>query len=438
MPEVAAALTGAAQPPQRGWLRALALAASRGAGVLAQVGVQIAVGALGGAAALGVLQLLTSWTGLLGEALGIGHPMRAMRDAAVLGAAGRDAELRRSLRRAAMRIATLGVALAALITVAALVLYGSDNGARTGLIVAIAIATPLFALARLWAEALKGLRWALVAVTVENLTVPLALLGLAAALALSGQALDIRGLLVTAVLGFAATAILLASALRSALTAPRVRDGDGARPPTARSEQLHFWLSGLLNIAFLQLPFLLLPLFATAADIGRYAVAHKLLNVITTLLILQAAVFGPRFARAAASRSAAGLAALLARTQLLSAAIFIPCAAVLLLLAEPLAAVFSLPAGSLLPLLLLLSSGQVVNAVTGLSGVLLTMSGRADGEVRLQLAATLLTTAAAFALAPGYGVLGVAAAASAGIAGKNIASYLLARRHIQTLSGETS
>lgn len=449
MPELAAAYPALVRLkfPLR-WAAALTLAVSRGAGVVAQVCVQIAVGALGGPGALGLLQLLTSWTALLGEVLSIGYPTRAMRDAAVLSASGKPRAVRKTLRRAASRVALAGVGLAVLLCIAVAVSGSSAPDIDRSLIVALAMAAPLFALSRVWSEALKGLQRPLIAVTLENLTTPTALLALCGALALAQRALSRELLLLGVVVGIAATAALSLMALHRRLvrlhedSAPSPANGAAAQTTiteiaphltTDRREQLHFWCNGLLNIAFLQLPFLMLPLFASAEEIGRYAVAHKLLNIITTLLILQAAVYGPRFARAAAQQNAGELAALLWRTQLVSAAIFLPSAAVLLGASAPLAGVFSLPGGSLLPLLLVLCGGQVVNALTGLSGVLLTMSGNAASETRLQLAAIIATASAAFLIAPSHGIYGVAAAASAGIAGKNLASWLLARKRIHAL-----
>ena len=285
MPELAATLPALARLkfPQR-WVAALTLAVSRGAGLVAQVCVQIAVGALGGPAALGLLQLLTSWTALLGEVLGIGYPTRAMRDAAVLSASGQSRAVRRTLRKAASRVAAAGMGAAVLLCAAVAVSAGSTPDIDRPLIVALALAAPLCALSRLWSEALKGLQRPLIAVTLENLTTPIALLTLCGALLLAQRHLSRELLLLGAVVGVAATAALSLVALQRRLGQlhedSALSQADGAasqatpRTTTDRREQLHFWCNGLLNIAFLQLPFLILPLFASAEEIGRYAVAH--------------------------------------------------------------------------------------------------------------------------------------------------------------------
>ncbi len=80
----------ASRGPGAGLRRALAryrsaalMAGSRLAAVAAQFAVQAAVGALGGASALGILQLFQSWTSIGGEVAARGLPTRAMRESAV-------------------------------------------------------------------------------------------------------------------------------------------------------------------------------------------------------------------------------------------------------------------------------------------------------------------------------------------------------------------
>ena len=210
--------------------------------------------------------------------------------------------------------------------------------------------------------------------------------------------------------------------------------GPAVPPDTADLSAL--WANSLLAVAFLQLPFLLLPWFATPADIGVYAVAHKLLNIVSTLLILLSAVFGPAFARAASEGGAAGLRSLLRRTQWLSCAIFLPLCAVLLLGLEPLAGLFNVPADLLGHYLIILAGGQLVNAVTGLSGVLLNMAGGAARETRALAVSLFIAVAAAPVVGSLHGAAGLAVLFSAVLAGKNLASYLAVSRFLADKENE--
>lgn len=430
MPEAVAAIAPARRSRRaRPLLAGLALGAGRGLGVLAQTAVQLAVAALGGTQSLGLLQLLTSWTGFLGEVLGAGYPSRAMRDVAILQEHGAGPGIRRLLRRAGAQILMLAAAFAPV--AGALLLFAASRRAAAALAFAVVLAAPLFALTRLCSEALKALGRPLLAVSAENLAAPLAVLALCAVLAL-GQRMLPATLLVAATLAGMLTGLLLLGVRLRAVLAALPECGKAGCPDsvTTGREQLRLWGVSLLNIAFLQLPFFLLPLFADVAAVGHYAVAHKLLNIITTLLILLAAIYGPRFARSAATADAASQRRLLQQTQLLSLGIFLPAAAALLLAAEPLARLFSLPPHSLPALLSVLAAGQLVNAATGLAGVLLNMSGAARLELRILLAALVLTTLAALLLGARHGALGVAIAASGGIALRNLASYTVALRRI--------
>lgn len=462
--------------------RGATLGLARISGIAAQMGVQIAVGALAGASAIGALQLHMAWSSVAGEVLGRGEATRAMRDTAVIAQHRGGAPIRDNLRRAFGHIASFSAVLGgvALLLVAGL---GAAAGAAGGacpasspgplagfspgcllsthaavLAVSVIAAAPLFAFTRVLAETLKALDKPLLAVSVENAAVPLAVLGACAALAWHGAGARavLNALLIAAVLGAGAATLLLLCAIRREVQrevrrevlpdAPPPAPQDGSRRaeraplkhralgeagPLGPREPLHFWLTGLLNIAFLQLPFLVMPWLVSVDDVGEFAVAHKLVNVITTLLILLAAVYSPRFARAAAAARFDEARRLLRETQYLSLALFTPVWVILLILADPLAWLFSLGERDLLPFLLILGAGQLINAATGLCGVMLNMSGAPQLETRILSICTLLTLVAAVGLGSARGALGIAAASAGGIALRNLASYVMALRHLE-------
>ena len=452
--------------------RGATLGLARIGGIAAQMGVQIAVGALAGASAIGALQLHMAWTSVVGEVLGRGEATRAMRDTAVIARHRAGAPIRRNLRRALGRIASFSAVLGAvalLLLAAGLgacaavgVCPGSLSGFSPGFLLrlddtllaaSVLAAAPLFAFTRVLAETLKALDKALLAVSVENAAVPLAILGACAALAWldAGARAVLNALLVAAVFGAGAATLLLRCAVRREVRREVLRDAPppvpqggsrrarraplkhralGEAGPLGPREPLHFWLTGLLNIAFLQLPFLVMPWLVSVDDVGEFAVAHKLVNVITTLLILLAAVYSPRFARAAAAARFDEARRLLRETQYLSLALFTPVWVILLILADPLAWLFSLGERDLLPFLLILGAGQLINAATGLCGVMLNMSGAPQLETRILSICTLLTLVAALGLGSARGALGIAAASAGGIALRNLASYAMALRHL--------
>jgi len=424
----------------RRFLPMCTLAVSRGSAILAQFAAQLVVGTMVGASGLGVLQLFTSWTCIAGEVLGQGLPTRAMRLISVAYAEQQGDVIRQLLRDARSRIIRLWFLLALVLGIPlALLLHAEmlpDWTHYGSLLIGAALAAPFFSLLRLYAESLKATGAALAAVTLESLTSPLALLLVCAVCWFTGQTLVTIALLVAFGLSLVVTPLALHFRLKQqlALLLPvgSAYEDVEIASPKVQGELLFLWGGGVLSIAFLQLPFLVLPIYVDTAQIGVFAVAHKLINVVTTLLLLLAAVFGPAFARQAAQSDSAGMLSLLRRTQLISTAIFLPVSLALIVLANPLAQLFGEDFGDLQIYLLILTAGQLVNSATGLAGVLLNMAGAAWKELSTLVIAMIFALGGSVWIGPEFGAVGLACVFSGSIALKNIASYALARHHLLT------
>lgn len=425
----------------RKFLPMCALAASRGGAILAQFAAQLVVGTMVGASGLGVLQLFTSWTCIAGEILGLGLPARAMRRVSVAYAEQQGEVIRQLLRDARSRILRLWFVLALLAGAPLALLLQVETPPHwahySSLLIGAALAAPFFSLLRLYAESLKATGAALAAVTLESLSSPLALLLVCAAFWLTGQTLMTITLLIAFGLSLVVTPLALHARLRQQLALlPSMGHGIEGKvkreAPTERGDLLSLWGTGVLSIAFLQLPFIVLPIYVDAAQIGVFSVAHKLINVITTLLLLLAAVFGPAFARHAAQCDSVGMLELLRRTQFISTGVFLPVSLVLIALANPLAQLFGEDFGDLQIYLVILAAGHLVNAATGLAGVMLNMAGAASKELSTLVIAMLFALGGSMWIGPEYGAVGLACVFSGSIALKNIASYALARHHLLT------
>ena len=107
---------------------------------------------------------------------------------------------------------------------------------------------------------------------------------------------------------------------------------------------------------------------------------------------------------------------------------------------DPIAQLFSVPATSLHVFLVALAAGQLVNAATGLPGVLLNMSGAAGLELRALLVSLVVVLVLAPLVGEAYGAHGLAWLFSGGLAFKNLASYLLATFYLRQIgtNDETS
>lgn len=415
------------------------LAASRGTAIIAQFAAQLAVGSVAGASGLGLLQLFTSWTCIAGEVLGLGLPSRAMREVSVAYADAQAGQVAQVLRESRRKIISLWLWLFLLVLLPASLLLQMEthtSGYAWPLVFA-GCAAPLFSLLRLYSESLKATGAALAAVTLESLVSPVLLLLTCAASWLAGAPIVTPFLIAAFILSLVITPL----ALRSRLSQRLAQLSQAAHPAAAstparaapRGDLAYLWGTSVLSIGFLQLPFLIMPVYVDTTEIGVFAIAHKLINVITTLLLLLAAVFGPAFARHAARRDLPALLGLLRRTQLISTAVFLPAALALIALAQPIASLFGDDFGNLQTVLVILAAGQLINAATGLSGVLLNMSGAASRETSTLVIAIAAALAGSVAVGPEYGMPGLAAVFSGSIALKNIASYVLAK---QLLSSE--
>ncbi|MFT5098238.1 MAG: O-antigen/teichoic acid export membrane protein [Planctomycetaceae bacterium] len=416
------------------FLPALALVASRGSAILAQFAVQLVVGTMAGAGVLGALQLLTSWTCIAGEVLGLGLPTRTMRQVSISYEQQQREQILQTLRESRRKIFGLWLTLVLLVALPAIFLTRAQDTATwteySWMLIGAGLAAPLFSLIRLYAESLKATGKALAAVTIESLTSPLVLLTACAYCWLTGHPVVTFTLAITFALSLVIMPVVLSHRLKQQIEglAPSATGtrNTHAPPKVERGDLFYLWGTGVLSISFMHLPFIVMPLYLDTAQIGVFAVAHKLINVITTLLLLLAAVFGPSFARYAAQNDSQALLGLLRRTQLISTAVFLPVALLLIALAEPLAGLFGEDFGNLQIYLAILAIGHLVNAATGLSGVLMNMAGAASKEMYSLITATIAALAGSAWIGPEYGATGLAIVFSSSIALKNIASYLLA------------
>lgn len=416
----------------------LLLAGSRASAVVVQSLILVVVGSSAGPAALGVLQLFTSWTCIAGEVFALGLPARTMRRVSVDYANGERVAIFKLLRDSRNRILLTSVVLGLLCYFMLAVLRpghdASGWSAYPWLIVSILVAAPLFSLLRLYAEALKATGRTLAAVSIENLFIPVALLIICGYYGYSGQIITAAPLIAGYIIGLVIAPLALMKILNQQVQGlSNNRQTSGGAHITPVGDLAYLWACGILSITFSHLPFLIMPWFVTTSEVGIFAVAYKLVNIITTLLLLLAAVFGPAFARRAARQDHQGLLSLLRRTQKISTAVFLPACLLLIALSEPLAQLFGPEFSELRIYLLILSIGQLVNAATGLSGVLLNMAGAAHMELSALVAATVLVFVMSIWAGPRYGPEGLVLVFSGGIALKNITSYVLAHTLLKSI-----
>ena len=155
---------------------------------------------------------------------------------------------------------------------------------------------------------------------------------------------------------------------------------------------------------------LILGMFVTAADVGIYTAAARTALLTRFLLLANSSVAAPRFAALHAANDIEGVARLAVRSTILTTVSSVPLLLILVVFPEKVLSVFGpqFEAGS--QVLVVLTIGQFVNAMTGPVGYLLNMSGFHRIEGRIAVVGALMTAGLCFALIPYWGLLGAATA----------------------------
>lgn len=185
-----------------------------------------------------------------------------------------------------------------------------------------------------------------------------------------------------------------------------------------------FWGNLVIVFAFINAPLFVLPFFATDAEVGIFSIAYRLIMILINILGVLAAIIGPKIAIAASNSDHIELKKLLRISAKYSLALFFPVALTLALFPKHILSLFGNEfAQGDLPLFIMLM-GQTIYAATGIVDLFLSMTGNADKEFKIAILFLLIMYGLLFLGGYYFGMLGVAAAFSIGIASKNIISLL--------------
>jgi O-antigen/teichoic acid export membrane protein len=422
------------KPPWRTKLyNILPALAVRGGGLGLQIAMSVVIARLLGAEGMGLYTLYVTWMVLFADLVSLGMPVYALRSVAALKARGQGRAAGPFVRQALALVLSLGALVLLLPWWAAepMARWIAGDAHLAPAFQIAAVSAWLFVGLRILAETLKAAGATQRGLFAESAAIPLVILSALPVLVLHDH-LDGESLLwlhVTAT----GSAFVLAAALWRSLSRGLGGDASGVIP--AYSPALWpLWGSALLNVAYMNLPILLLPQFATVAELGQFGVAFRLMNLVTVILVTLAAIFGPRFAAAYALKDAAQLRHLLKRSQQLSLLLFAPFLLAFTLLAGPVLGVFGEEFREAAPLLWILALGQLVNAATGLVGYLLNMMHQERTEFAILLVTGVAMLVGMIIAGSVAGVLGVTLAYSAGLMLKNLLSLIFSLRYLRFLS----
>lgn len=414
----------------------------RGLGVALQVLMQFAIARVGGAAAIGLMQIYQTWTCVLGETTALGLPTQTMKSVSL------DSESNTIVLRIKRSLRTLFLAWLVVAGLAVIASFTAPNwiSFSIGSQLALLWSVLCFAVLRVSAEALKAMNHSTEAVLSENAIVPLLVTVFCLLLVANGiePAEKVMGMVpIGEALIYAASVFLTLSTVYSLTCClinarnkfvnaePKRQTSLSTMPEMAvtlfTGETRFFWGTAILSIAFLNLPFLLMPWFGSVEEIGLFALAFKCINPISTILIMLGAIFGPRFAQAfCRDRGKKKLRSLLWQSQLISVGLYLPILLPILFFAESILVLFGDEFRDAKIYLFILAAAQLVNALTGLSGNMLNMVGLGKTEFHGSLIFCGIAIFLGIWAGTVYGLEGVAITYSAALAGKNLWSYFFA------------
>lgn len=188
------------------------------------------------------------------------------------------------------------------------------------------------------------------------------------------------------------------------------------------------WGNILVGMLFLNAPLLLAPYFASQTELGLFGVAYRLIMINVNVLMVLAALFGPKFARLYADQDLVGLRAALNESRKLSLMLFAPIFLFVLIFPEFTLGLFGKRYIEGINLLLIMIVGQLVYASTGLVGLFLAMTDHAALEFRLAVSGALIMVLLISIAGSIAGIEGVALGFTLALGIKNLLSLYFAKR----------
>ncbi len=167
-------------------------------------------------------------------------------------------------------------------------------------------------------------------------------------------------------------------------------------------------LSGMLFFTILWTDTLLLARFRTAAEVGVYAVAGRLLTPATLISTAIGQMFAPRIAAADAQGNREVLARMLKRVTYWNTAVSLPFFAILALIPGPLLGLFGMRYERGALALGILALAQLINTAAGPLGQVINMSGRPYINMANNALVAAMNIGGCLVLIPRFGLTGAA------------------------------
>jgi O-antigen/teichoic acid export membrane protein len=368
---------------------------------------QVLLARLLGAAAYGDYVVAYGWVALLAVPASAGHGTAALRFVAqYLGA--QDWPRLRGYVQVAIASAAGVAGVAAL----ALVVSAQSSAAASGLSGALAVGAlvvPLQTALVLTAAILRGLHWPAASQAPASLVQPLVLIAWALFSVTTAAPLSGRSAMAwTALASLAALVCALGLVARAAPL--ELRNVTAVRETAAwqRVALPLFWIT-LLNVAMQRVDVLIVGAQLGTESAGIYAAASRLALLVSFGLVAVNAWAAPSIADLHARGERDELQRTVRTAARVNTAFTLPVSLAIALLAPPLLGLFGAGFAAGRDALWILCVGQIVNALLGPVGYLMTMTGNQAEAARVLSVAALANVLACVVLTPRFGLAGAAA-----------------------------
>jgi len=388
-----------------------------------------------GPSGMGIYSLYTSWMQVLSSIGGVGSTTFTLRTVAVLEKKKDIAQIGVYLWKISCLVIVGGTLLAVPMLIWPEVLSAMVLGddAPYYILIFAAGSGVVFSLLKIFSEGLKSLRRINTALSIESALVATLLVCVAGLILMNQWTVTVEWIVAIHLM------ILMvagAVALYCLLIAKNSFSHQAATEKIAVPNRslLPMWGSSLLGMGFINMPILLLPQFSTTDELGIFSMAYRLILIVVNILMVLAAIYGPKFASAYASHDVAQLKRDLRQTQLWSIILYAPLFLLFFFAAEFTMSIFGSEFRTGGVFLWVMALGQLIYASTGLVGFMMNMIHREREEFLIMLLSSLLMLAMILILGHRYGAVGVAAGFGAGLAVKNLISFFMVHGYLKKLS----
>lgn len=410
--------------------------ATRGSGMALQFLTSLVLVRVLGAEGVGIYSVYLAWVMVISGGISLGAPTLALRRVSVLSEHNGAKISAFVVRLLVLCLMTGGLTLGGVVAFRdglAGRLLGED--VHSQLIVMVAVGAIIFTFMKVGSESLKGLGKVNQSIGFENILMPLLVILLALCLMITPWSISSYEFVFAHLLIMVLVAVALLAYLgRHAGWQRPTREGLGVD----LRELMPLWGNLMIAMLFLNLPMIMAPGFAGYDEVGIFSIAYKLIMITVNVLMVLASFFGPRFAKAYAANDAVELKKALNQSRIASMLLFLPVFILFLALPEWVMGLFGEAFRAGAGHLVVMVSGQLIYASTGLVGLFLIMTHRAELELKIAIVAIVIMAALIFVLGYFFGIDGVAWGFAAGLAFKNMLSLYFVFRHQAKPLGNTS